>query len=96
MTKVFTPEEIAAQKVAIEFVQDVTPRRLEQMLAETFDTLNGGEPDVRKLGLFLKAVANDIYKEELLRINELDLDRHTINPLINQIAKVWFFERIAL
>ena len=66
------------------------------MLTETFDLLNGGEIDMKKFGLFLKAVANDVYKEELDIITEKNLERQVINPMINEVAKVWFFKRIEL
>lgn len=39
--------------------------RLEQMHQQVFDTLNGGETDMKKMGDFIKAVMSDIYKEEI-------------------------------
>lgn len=38
--------------------------RLEQMHQQVFDTLNGGETDMKKMGDFIKAVMSDIWKEE--------------------------------
>ena len=39
--------------------------RLEQMHQQVFDTLNGGQTNVGKLGAFIKAVMGDILKEEI-------------------------------
>jgi len=39
--------------------------RLEQMHQIVFDTLNGGETDISKMGSFIKAVMTDIFKEEI-------------------------------
>ena len=59
-------------KVDVERIQEVKALaetlahngRLEQMHQEVFDTLNGGETDIRKMGDFIKAVMGDIFKEE--------------------------------
>lgn len=39
--------------------------RLEQMHQQVFNTLNGGETDMRKMGDFIKVVMADIFKEEI-------------------------------
>lgn len=39
--------------------------RLEQMHQQVFDTLNGGETDMKKMGDFIKAVMGDVFKEDI-------------------------------
>ena len=39
--------------------------RLEQMAQTTFDLLNGGDYDIKKIGDFIKAVMADIFKEDM-------------------------------
>lgn len=75
-------------------VQLVTPDwRLEQMLDETFNLMNGGVLDIKKLGDYIKAVIKDIVKEELLLITENDLEMRDINKFISNVARDYFLEK---
>jgi hypothetical protein len=67
--------------------------RLEQMFDLTFDTLNGGQSDVKRLGEYLKAVMNDILKEETDVISEANLEPKDIGKYVSDIAKKYFFAR---
>ena len=69
--------------------------RLEQMFNQTFDTLNGGQADVKRLGEFLKAVMNDILKEETDVIAEARLEPKDIAKYVSEISKKYFFQRVS-
>jgi len=45
--------------------QEAHNGRLEQMHQTVFDTLNGGETDIKRMGDFIKAVMADIAKEDM-------------------------------
>lgn len=75
-SRVKTLKKIDEDKLARvkEVVEVVCPDwRLEQMLQSTFDTLNGGQLDITKMGAFIKAVMGDIFKEEVDTIAESGL-----------------------
>jgi len=70
-----------------------TSWRLEQMFNQTFNTLNGGQIDIKRMGEFLKAVMNDIIKEETDVIAEAGLEPKDIGKYVSEIAKTYFFEQ---
>ena len=73
-------------------VSKVTPNwRLEQILNETYDTLNGGVIDNSKIGTYIKGVMSDIIKEDLDIIIESGLTIKDISSKISQIAKNYLF-----
>ena len=97
VSKVKTLKRVDDVKVnkCIEVAEKVTPNwRLEQMLTETFDLINGGQLDVKKTGDFIKSVVNDIIKEETITISENDLELKDITKYVSQIAKEFFFNRL--
>jgi len=76
-----------------EIAEKVTPSwRLEQMLGETFDLINGGIIDRTKLGDYLRAVIRDVMKEDLDIIADAGLEPKDVNKHISQIAREYFFE----
>jgi len=78
----------------LKVVQQITPAwRLEQMLDETFDLLNGNTLDVKKLGLFIKAVMNDIIKEETLVLSENNVEPKEIGKYVSDIARAFYFDK---
>ena len=78
----------------IAVAQKVCPSwRLDQMLTETFDLINGGDLDRSKLGLYIKAVINDIIKEEIDVISEADLEIKDIAKYVSEIAKSFYFDQ---
>lgn len=80
------------KKKQIEIAEKVTPTwRLEQMLTESCDLLNGGSIDNTKLGTFIRFVINDILKEELTVISEAGLEPKNINKYVSDIARKYFF-----
>lgn len=59
--------------------------RLEQMHQQVFDTLNGGETDIKKMGDFIKAVMTDIFKED---IDLISASGFTGKELSSQVCKI--------
>ena len=85
--------------VKLQIIQDVSEKvtpawRLEQMWSETFDIINGGSPDIKKLGDFLRAVSNDIIKEDMDILKENGLSMKDVGGTVSKMAKTWFFERL--
>jgi len=68
--------------------------RLEQMYNETFDILNGGKADKKGTGKFIKAVVQDVHKEELLTISDAGLEPKEVNGALSKISKDWFFDQL--
>jgi hypothetical protein len=93
--KKLAPVDEALEAAKIEFANYATPAwRLEQMYAETFDTLNGGKGDIKRTGDFLRAVVNDVMKEEMYKMREMNLEPKQVNSLISKIARGWFMEQL--
>ncbi len=63
--------------------------RLEQMAQQVFDTLNGGEIDVKKTGDFIKAVVQDIFKEELDTISASGFTGKDLNGPVAKLCLDW-------
>jgi len=95
-SKVKTLKVVDSDKVnkIHELVDKVTPAwRLDQMVTESCNLMNGGHIDRAKLGDYLRMVINDVMKEELDVIAEAGLEPKDINKHISQIAREYFFER---
>ncbi len=93
-SKVKTLHAVDDEKIKkqIEIAEKVTPTwRLEQMLTESCDLLNGGSVDNTKLGGFIRLVINDVLKEELSVISEAGLYPKEINKHISDISRKYFF-----
>jgi len=76
-------------------VEFVTPEwRLEQMYQNVFDTLNGGEGDVKRLGDFIKAVNSDIYKEESETLITNGFGMADIAKELSNTVRTWFFKKL--
>ena len=94
--KTLKPVDDAKIQKVIEVVEKVTPEwRLEQMLQETFDLLNGGQIDRLKMGDYIRKVINDILKEELHVLAEANLEPKDINSQVSFVARKYFFEQEA-
>lgn len=66
-SKVKTLATVDCERIAN--IKDLADRlahngRLEQQHQQVFDTLNGGQTDIKRMGDFIKAVMTDIFKEE--------------------------------
>ena len=96
-SKVTTLKPVDDEKLnkIITVVNQVTPSwRMEQMLSETFDLINGGEIDVKQLGSYIKAVINDIIKEEMVTLNENGLEPKDIGKYVSETSRKYFFQRL--
>lgn len=78
----------------LDLVDKVTPEwRLEQMLDKTFDLMNGGHIERKGMGNFIKAVMNDIIKEEMIAFQEAGLELKDISKQASEEIKKYFFQR---
>lgn len=77
----------------IQLAEKVCPAwRLEQMINETFDVINGGVIDRKGLGNYLKAVNQDILKEESDVLIEAGVEFKEVVKYISTIARDYFFQ----
>lgn len=78
-----------------EVAQTVTPAwRLEQMFALVNNTLNGGIPSMENMGAFMKALNQDILKEDSDIIAEAGFEPKEVFPNVSKIARVWYNEEL--
>lgn len=61
--------------------------RLEQFHQIVFDTLNGGQTDVSKMGDFIKAVTSDCLKEELDTIQASGFTMKELGSTISKLCR---------
>ena len=94
-SKVKTIKPVDNEKVAklMDIADLVTPSwRLEQMFNLTLDTLNGGQITRSKIGDFLKAVNNDICKEDLHIFTENNVEFKDVVTYVTKISKDYFLQ----
>ncbi len=73
-----------------DIVDKVTPNwRLSQIYSEVFDIMNGGQGDIKRTGDYLKAINQDIIKEELDMIIDSGLEMKDVNKYVSQKARKW-------
>lgn len=70
--------------------------RLEQMHQQVFDTLNGGETDMKKMGDFIKAVMTDIFKEEVDLISASGFTGKELSGSVCKICRKFIADKIEL
>ena len=95
-SKVTTLKPVDDAKInkIIETVNKVTPDwRMEQMLDKTFNLMNGGKIDIKKIGEYIKNVIADIMKEELETISETGLEPKDINYKIYERCRNYFYHK---
>lgn len=68
--------------------------RLEQTHQQVFDTLNGGETDMKKMGDFIKAVMSDIWKEETDVIEASGFTGKEISQPIFNLCRKFISEKL--
>jgi hypothetical protein len=93
-SKVKTLKPVDNEKInkIIDVVNRVTPAwRLEQAMEKTFDLMNGGSIDIKKMGDFIRNVVADIHKEELDVIAEAGLEPKEINSKVSEVCRGYFF-----
>jgi len=94
--KTLKPIDEAREKLKAEFVNNhACPEwRLDQMYNEVFNVLNGGQGDIKKTGEYLKAVVQDVHKEEIDKLIEMGLEPKEVNSGISKVAKDYLFSRL--
>jgi hypothetical protein len=70
------------------------PSRLEQMLQLVFNTLNGGEPDIKRTGEYLKAVMQDILKEDLDTLAASGFTTKDVTGFVSKIARDYLMKQL--
>lgn len=76
----------------INLVNEVTPDwRLQQAIDKTFDLMNGGTLDIKKMGDFIKNVMADVLKEEVDTIAKSGFEFKELNGKIAERSKQYFF-----
>jgi hypothetical protein len=68
--------------------------RLAQMYQKVFDTLNGGQPDIKRMGEFIKAVMADVLKEELDTIAASGFTTKDITGPIGKLTRDYLLEQL--
>lgn len=92
--KMLKPVDDERVRTLMELADKLTPVwRLDQMLTETFDLINGGLIDRKRLGDYLKAVINDVVKEESATITSAGFELKDVAKYISEIAKKYYFEQ---
>lgn len=82
-------------QLILDTVEKITPEwRLLQVYNETFDTINGGKADIKGTGDYLRALINDIIKEDSDIISDANLIPKTINSYVSKKARVWFMKKL--
>ena len=84
------------QELVNKVVQKITELRLEQIVNETFDVINGGEIQVEGMGKYLKAVKEDIIAEDLDIIIDAGLTMKNINKCLHQVARNYLLDKLKL
>jgi hypothetical protein len=76
-------------------VQQLVPEwRLEQFFCSVCDTLNGGLPDRKHIGGFIKAVVNDVYDEENQKIIDSGIDWKVLSGGVAKYCREWFLSKL--
>lgn len=82
--------DVAKMNSIHEFVDyAVTNNRMEQAVEQVF-TITSTEPNIRKMGDFLRWVVNDVTREEIDVMKENNLEPKEINKYISTKARNWF------
>ena len=88
------PVDDAKLNKIIDVVNKISPDwRLQQMLDKTFDLMNGGTIDIKRMGEFIRNVVQDIMKEESDTIAEAGLEPKDINSKISERCRLYFFAK---
>ena len=92
--KVLKPVDDEKEQAKIDFVNYAVPPRLEQALVESMDIVNGGTPDIKKTGDFIRWLINDIIKEESDVLVEKGIVPKDINSLVSKMGRNWLINKI--
>lgn len=73
-------------------VYQITHMRLHQMVEESFDVMNGGIVEIEGMGKYLKAVKEDIIKEDMDIISDAGLTMKNINRTLYNVSRNFLLE----
>lgn len=93
-SKVITINPVDSDEVnrLIAIANKITPAwRLEQMFNNTFDIINGGVVERSKISNYLKAVVDDVIKEEQITLQEENVTIKELTKYIGKISTNYFF-----
>lgn len=82
------------QQLVFDVVQKITEMRLEQMVNESFDVINGGEICIEGMGNYLRAVKEDILAEDIDIIIDAGLTMKNINKRLHEVARDYLMEKL--
>lgn len=68
--------------------------RLQQQYDLVFDTLNGGEPDIKRMGEFIKFVMQDCFKEDIDVIAASGFTGKELNGPVSKIVRDFLFQKL--
>lgn len=95
--KTLKPVDEEAEQAKIDFVNNHACKgwRLEQAWQTVFGIENSiMEPSPKATGDFLRAVINDVIKEESDIMAEMGLEPKTVNSMISKVARQWFMAEL--
>lgn len=96
-SKVKKAKKVDNEKLQLinDIVEKVTPEwRLSQIFNEVFNILNNGQADIKGMGDYIRAVINDIIKEDLDIINDAGLIPKDINKRVSDVARKWLIAKL--
>ena len=64
------------------------------MYNEVFDIINNGKADIKGMGDYIRAVINDILKEDLDIIVDAGLIPKDINKKVSDVARKWLIMKL--
>lgn len=92
--KTLKPVDNEKVKSRMDVVEKVTPKwRLEQFLTDVCDLNNGGQIHRSKIADFIRAVIDDIVKEDLDILANNGVELKEISKYVSCICRDYFFEQ---
>lgn len=89
------PVDDVKQQQLQELATKLTPDwRLEQMFNLANDTLNGGTPDVKNTGTFIRLVCKDIHAEEASTMTESGFTDKEITHAVMNVIRQWYNDEL--
>ncbi len=95
-SKVKTMRVVDEDKInaLLDLADEVTPVwRLDQMLVQACDLMNGGFIERKHMGEYMKLIMADVLKEETDKIVESGYEFKDLTKYISEIAKKYFFDQ---
>jgi len=74
-----------------------TDSRMTQMFTEIVHSVHNGNEELmsmKDMGSYIKLVHQDVIKEELDKLNELNLEPKAVNSSISRVARTFFISKL--